>query len=120
MVHINGHEASMYYATFPQSYLRTVQKLGLAHLEGTKQIYLHHTKPQSLLHPESRTKFLEDFIAVILFLADGKGNVGLMRREPATPIHRDFEDNEDIFTGPPQQVLDDDEIAALARTDYAF
>jgi hypothetical protein len=47
--------------------------------------------------------------------------MGLIQREPATPIHWDFnEDNVGEFTGPPQQVLDNDEIMALERIDYAL
>ena len=108
MVHINGHEASFYYAKFPQTYLRKVHREGIDGLTSTKQIYLHHTKPQNLLLTEPRTKFIDDFVALILFLADGQGNVGFLRREREGPIHRDFGDG-GTLSGPPQQVLDYDE-----------
>ena len=88
MVHINGHEASFYYAEFPQNYLRGVHRDGIDGLTGTKQIYLDHTKPQNLLLTAQCSKFIDDFVALILFLADGRGNVGFMRRAPAGPIHR--------------------------------
>ena len=83
VVHINGHEASFYYTEFPQNYLRSVHRDGIDGLTGTKQIYLHHTKPQNLLLTAQRSKFIDDFVALILFLADGRGNVGFMRRAPA-------------------------------------
>jgi hypothetical protein len=110
VVHINGHEASFYYANFPQSYLLKVHRDGIDHLIGTKQIYLHHTKPQNLLLTAQRTKFIDDLMALILFLADGRGNVGFMRRDPEGPIHRSL-GGVTTFTGPPQQVLDYDEEA---------
>jgi hypothetical protein len=105
VVHINGHEASFYYAEFPQNYLRSVHRDGIDGLTGTKQIYLHHTKPQNLLLTAQRSKFIDDFVALILFLADGRGNVGFMRRAPAGPIHRGC-GGAPTPTGPPQQVLD--------------
>ena len=108
VVHISSDEASIYYAKFPQTYLRKVHREGIDDLTGTKQIYLHHTKPQKLFLAESRTKFIDDFMALILFLADGQGNVGFVRRDPEGPIHRDFTDG-GTFSGPPQQVLDYDE-----------
>jgi hypothetical protein len=77
---------------------------------GTKQIYLHHTRPQNLLITAQRTKFIDEFVALMLFLADGRGNVGFMRREPETPIHRNLRPVEGV-SGPPQQVLDYDEMA---------
>jgi len=105
VVHINGHESSFYYAKFPQSYLRSVHRDGIDHLKCTKQIYLHHTKPQNLLITTQRSKFIDDFVALILFLVDGRGNVGFMRRSPIGPIHRGF-GGTTTSTGPPQQVLD--------------
>jgi hypothetical protein len=34
---------------------------------------------------------LRDMIAIIRFLADGRANVGLLRRVPEGPIHRDMD-----------------------------
>jgi hypothetical protein len=85
--------------------LRSVHRDGIDHLKGKKEIYLHHTKPQNLLLTTQRSKFIDDFVALILFLADGKGNVGFMRRNPVGPIHRGL-GGTTMSTGPPQQVLD--------------
>jgi len=74
-------------------------------LSGTKQIHLHHMKPKILLLTIQRSNFIDDFVALILFLADGRGNVGFMRRSPTGPIHRGF-GGTTTSTGPPQQVLD--------------
>jgi hypothetical protein len=55
-------------------------------------IQLRRTRPQSLIDHEQRTTFLHDMIAVIRCLADGRANVGLLRRIPEGPIHRDMMD----------------------------
>jgi hypothetical protein len=55
-----------------------------------------------------RSKFIEDFVALIFFLADGRGNVGFMRRTPEGPIHRGLR-SVITLVGPPQQVLDSNE-----------
>jgi hypothetical protein len=47
---------------------------------------------QSLIHHEQRITFLREMIAIIRFLADGKVNVGLLRRAPEGPVHRDMTD----------------------------
>lgn len=76
-------------------------------------IRLCHTRPQSLIDQEQRTTFLREMIAVIRFLADGKANVGLLRRIPEGPIHRDIADcltMADEGIAPPQKTLDASEL----------
>ncbi len=59
----------------------------------------------NLLLTESRTNFIDDFVALILFLTDDQGNIGFMRRDPERLIHRDFWD-EGTLSESPQQILD--------------
>lgn len=106
-----GHSASIYYATFPSSYLRKIQYDGIDALTDSDEIILHHTEPKSLFDEIQRTNFIDDFIALVLFLVDGGGNIGFVRRHPDSSIHRDR--GEDLKnkvittrTNPPQQVLD--------------
>jgi hypothetical protein len=77
-------------------------------------VKLHHTQPRSLIHHEQRTAFLVDFITLIRFLADGMGNVGLLRRSPECPIHRDIADtlSTTASIAPPQRTLDPSELAS--------
>src|SRR5271169_1359356 len=106
-----GHKASIYYCEFPASYLRKIQYDGVDALTDYDEVTLHHTEPQSLFDAVQRTKFIDDFIALVLFLADGRGNVGFVRRNPDSPIHRDYREVGEsevieIGTDPPQQFLD--------------
>jgi hypothetical protein len=55
-----------------------------------------------------RSKFMDDLVALIFFLADGRGNVGFMRRTPEGPIHRGLRSGITLVE-PPQQVLDSNE-----------
>lgn len=91
MIHLSGLKASIYWASFPETYLRTIHKLGVSKLSGG--IRLRRTRPQSLIDHEQRTTFLRDMIAVIRCLADGRANVGLLRRIPEGPIHREMIDS---------------------------
>ena len=73
VVHFAGLEASIYWATFPSSYLRMV------HSGRTKvdmKVNIKHTRPCNLLHTKARGKFLEDFVFLVRFIADGYANVG--------------------------------------------
>lgn len=50
-------------------------------------INIKHTKPRSIKHPDTRGKFIEDFVYLLQYIADGRANVGQLRR-PETLIHR--------------------------------
>ncbi len=65
-----------------------------------------------LLDPESRTASILDFIALVRYVADGRANVGQLRR-PGTVIHRRSGDSttEDEVMEPSQAALDDYELA---------
>lgn len=83
--------------------------------ELSTEIKLYHTRPQSLIDHEQRTTFLRELTAIIRFLADGRANVGLLRRVPEGPIHRDTTDclaMSDERVAPPQKALDASELAS--------
>ena len=48
---------------------------------------LHHTASANLFDPDSRLRFLKDFIAVVRCLADGNAPIGYLRRNGGK-IHR--------------------------------
>ena len=75
-------------------------------------INIKHTKPRSIKHADTRGEFIEDFVYLLRYIADGRANVGQLRR-PGTLIHRP------IMAPPvvglieipraPQKALDDEE-----------
>ena len=89
MVHFSRLKASFYWANFPQEYLRVARHESLDVLETVPKVTLHHTHPRSLLKPEERDEFLQEFIALIRCLANGEGDVGFLRCEENPPIHRE-------------------------------
>ena len=60
----------------------------------------------------SARHFYANMIAIIRFLADGRANVGLLRRVPEGPIHRDMTDCLAMRVAPPQKALDASELAS--------
>ena len=62
--------------------------------------------------------FILDFIALVRYVADGRANVGQLRR-PGTVIHRSVKPGdsttEDEVVKPPQAALDDYELANWLR-----
>jgi hypothetical protein len=92
VIQIAGLNASIYWAEFPKRYLEIIRFGNLSELKDFPKIPLHHTQPMSLIHHEQRNLFLYDFIVLLRFIVDGKGNVGFLRRDCRTPIHRDVEE----------------------------
>jgi hypothetical protein len=89
-------KAAIYWAEFPQSYLKTIRTQSLSNLDSFPEMDLRHTRPKSLLDHEQRSAFLLELIALIRFIVDGKANIGLLRRYPETSIHRDVEEALDV------------------------
>ena len=89
VIHIDGLSASFYWAEFPVQYLDTVRNRNLADLKDVPKVTLHHTRPKSLIDPDQRDRFLQEFVAIIRCIADGYGNVGFLRRDLlVNPLHR--------------------------------
>ena len=78
VVHFAGFEASIYWATFPTAFLRAVHSGGIKDLPANVEI--QHTCASNLLDPDSRTAFIVDFIALVRYVADGRANIGHLRR----------------------------------------
>ena len=114
VVHFSGFHVSIYHATFPSSYLSTIQNEGISALPSKfpSPMILHHTAPVNLLDANSRLRFLKDFIAVVRCLADGGAPIGYLRRD-APKIHRSLsgEDDNDNVLRPPQECLDEREMS---------
>jgi hypothetical protein len=97
-----------------------------------ESVTLHRTKSFSLFDADERTEFFRHIIAVVRFISSGMANVGFLRRDVAdNPIHRegaqiskkdnsgdvDDEEAEEGLHGPPQQVLDLDELNVWFATE---
>jgi len=108
VVHFSGFHASIYFASFPSSYLSTIQSEGISALPSKfpTPLMLHHTAPANLLDADSRLTFIKDFIAVVRCLADGSAPIGYLRRE-AGEIHRTEEEESEEHLTPPQECLDE-------------
>jgi len=109
--HFAGFEASVYWATFPSAFLRKVHS-GVPK-DFTEPVEIKHSRPCNLLDPTSRTSFILDFIALVRYVADGRANVGQLRR-PGTVIHRTVNSRasaEEDVMNPPQAALNDRELA---------
>lgn len=75
------------------------------------KIPIQHTAPLNLLHPETRTQFIKDFVYLLRYIASGYANIGHLRR-PGSVIHRFINLSQDEPEGPPQNVLaEDDEVS---------
>jgi hypothetical protein len=112
VVHFSGFERSVYWVTFPSSFLRKIHSGGFK--DPLELLEIKHTRLCNLLDPDSRTEFILDFIALVLYIADGRANVGQLRR-PGTVIHRTVKaadsTTRDEVVRPPQAALDDYELA---------
>ena len=87
IVHLDGSRGSIFWAQFPTEYLRTIHVDGVHKIPDETKINLHHSTSYDLFHPTQRTDFLRHLIALIRYLAAGKGNVGHLRL-PGDKIHR--------------------------------
>ena len=92
MVHLSGLHVSFYWARFPAQYLATIRNHDLTDLRNIPSLTLHHSKPRSLIDPEERDSFLQEFVAIICYVAGGYSQIGYFRRDLDTPIHRDVDD----------------------------
>ena len=100
VIQIAGLDVSIWWAEFPSRYLDTIRNHNLRDLKNLAKVILRHTRPQSLLVPDERDRFLRDYVSVVHFVASGYSNVGFLRRDGETPIHRDIDDvvESDIVT----------------------
>jgi len=114
IVHFSGFSASIYWANFPQSYLRKVHRGGQEPLE---QIVIHHTQPQSLFHPRSRNYFLRIFVHLLRFCADGRANIGELRRSQDSKIHRSPSTIEVLDRKAPQESMEEREHKGWLESD---
>ena len=89
-MHLDGYYVSFYWAEFPVEYLETVRFKSLNELQSMDKIVIRHTKPMSLVDPDERDQFLQEFLSIIRCLVDGKGRIGFLRHDmDPNPIHRD-------------------------------
>ena len=77
-------------------------------------VNIKHSHPRSLLHTETRHQFLEEFVYLLRYIADGRANIGQLRR-PGGVIHRSvgvlpLGSIEERVTQAPQMALDDVEL----------
>ena len=95
VVHLSGLKACFYWAEFTSDYLRAVRFSSLRDLKDFGTVKLCHTRALSLVDPDERVQFLEQFISVLRCIAAGDANVGYLPRDCKTPIHREipFPDN---------------------------
>jgi len=71
------------------SYLWRIQYDKIDTFADSDKVTLHHTESRSLFNAIQRIKFIDDFIVLVLFLAEEWGNVEFVRC-PDDPIHRDY------------------------------
>ena len=112
VVHFADLEASIYWPIFPSSFLCKIRSGGFK--DPLEPLETKHTRPCNLLDLDSRTEFVLNFIALVLYVPDGPVNVGQLRR-PGIVIHRTVKPGdsttEDEVVKPPQAALDDYELA---------
>jgi hypothetical protein len=114
VVHFDGFHVSIYFATFPSSYLSTLRNEDIDLLRNLNHIHLRHTRRYNLLHPSDRTEFIREFVALIRFVVAGEANIGHLRKD-GTIIHRSVreetgvEGDSETVARPPQEVLDSTE-----------
>jgi hypothetical protein len=87
-MHLSGFDVSFYWAIFPTEYLRAVRNGSLRNRHDIGHVTIRHSEPRSLLKPDERDQVIAEFIALIRCIANGDGNVGFIRRDSDSPIHR--------------------------------
>ena len=110
-MHFDGFFASVYWATFPRDYLHTIRNVNVDDVaKWNPKIKLCHTQPYNLFQAEARTEFIQEFVALVRFVAAGEAKVAHLRKGGRV-IHRSKSDVEEPVLRPPQQALDrDDEL----------
>jgi hypothetical protein len=86
-MNISGIHACFYWAEFPPAYLETVRKRNLSDLKDEDTIQLNRTQSRDLTDTDDRKIFIQEFIGLVLCLADGHAMVGHLRRDPDSRIH---------------------------------
>ena len=111
-MHFDGFQVSVYWATFPSEYLRTIRDVDINLLKHRiEKITLNHTRRYSLLDTENRTEFIKEFVALLRFVAAGEANVGFLRKD-GLDIHRtgdgdgDVEEDQQVLH-PPQEEMEE-------------
>ena len=109
-MHFDGFQVSVYWATFPSEYLRTIRDIDVNLLENRKEkIKLHHSRRYSLLNTNDRTDFIKEFVALLRFVAAGEVNVGYLRKD-GVEIHRTADgvaDEDEQVLHPPQEEMEE-------------
>ena len=120
-MHFNGFYVSVYWATFPSEYLRTIRDVDINLLENRKEkIKLNHSRRYSLLDTEDRTDFIKEFVALLRFVAAGEANVGFLRKD-GVEIHRTadgdgaVEEDEQVLRPPQEEMEEIEESSWRAR-----
>ena len=108
-MHFNGFYVSVYWATFPSEYLRTIRDVDINLLENRKEkIKLNLSRRYTLLDTNDRTDFIKEFVALLRFVAAGEANVGFLRKDDVE-IHRiaDGVDEDEHISHPPQEEMEE-------------
>ena len=120
-MHFDGFYVSVYWATFPSEYLRTIRDIDINLLKNRKEkIKLNHSRRYSLLHTKDRTDFIKEFVALLRFVAAGEGNVGFLRKD-GVEIHRTtdgdgaLEEDEQVLRPPQEEMEEIEESSWRAR-----
>lgn len=120
-MHFDGFHASIFFATFSAEYLRTLRDVNVGFLQNMpEKVQLYHTVTWNLCRADSRTEFIEQFVALVRFVAAGEANIGFLGKH-RTSIHR-TEGSRETPLRPPQMEMDEKEEAAWrvkAAEEYA-
>ena len=120
-MHFDGFYVSVYWATFPSEYLRTIRDIDINLLKNRKEkIKLNHSRRYSLLDTRDRTDFIKEFVALLRFVAAGEANVGFLRKD-GVEIHRTtdgdgaLEEDEQVLRPPQEEMEETEESSWRAR-----
>ena len=111
VVHFDGFHACVYFATFPSEYLETLRNEDIGILRHRQpKIKLNHTRLYNLFMTDDRTEFIEEFVALLRFVAAGEAKVGHLRKDSEV-IHRRTDENisGEGVSHAPQQAQDESE-----------
>ena len=111
VIHFDGFHACVYFATFPSQYLETLRNEDIGILRDRQpKIKLNHTRLYNLFMTDDRTDFIEEFVALLRFVAAGEAKVGHLRKDSEV-IHRRTDGNGsgEVVSHAPQQAQDESE-----------
>lgn len=86
-MHFDGSFVSIYFAVFPSAYLHAVRDGGLNTVISQPSLKLYRSQIYDLFETDQRTSFIRQFVALVRMIADGRGNVGHLRRDKDV-VHR--------------------------------